>query len=136
MSVSNGLIMYMYSLIDEKLTCVYFFRLTCIPFVSSKLSKITKTSNSAEENNLFSGEPSQEIFACLHLADNNIADKVTFDLLNSYPSIFISEAVQRSLNLEMNSKVKLDIITNGKFGNKVTEINYNVLNSEVSQFST
>lgn len=110
----------------------FFFRLTCIPFVSSKLSKDIKASNSAVENNLFSGEPSQEIFAYLHLVDDNIVDKVTFDLLNSYPSIFISEAVQCSLNLKLNSKVKLDIITKGKLENKVTEINYNVLYSEVS----
>lgn len=105
--------------------------MTRIPYVSSKLSKDTKS----EENNLFSGEPSQEIFAYLHLVDDNIVDKVTFDLLNSYPSIFISEAVQHSVNSKMNSKVKLDIITNRKLGNKVTEINYHVFNSDVSQFS-
>ncbi|KAK7597723.1 hypothetical protein V9T40_009948 [Parthenolecanium corni] len=104
-------------------------RLTRIPYVSSKLSKDTKS----EENNLFSGEPSQEIFAYLHLVDDNIVDKVTFDLLNSYPSIFISEAVQHSVNSKMNSKVKLDIITNRKLGNKVTEINYHVFNSDNSE---
>lgn len=130
MSVSSVL-NYANLFIKKRLTRVFLFRLTFIPYVSSKLSKDTKMTSSAEASNFFIGEPSQEIFCYLHVVDDNIADKVTFDLLNSYPSIFVSEAVQGSLDLKMNSKVKLDIIS-GTLKNKVTEINYHVLNLQVS----
>lgn len=64
--------------------------------------------------------------------DTDVVDNVTYSLLNIYPSIFVSKAIQLSFSLKTNSKVKLDIVEGGESEEKLTEINFSILKSDVS----
>ncbi len=108
------------------------FRLTHLPYASSKLLEHKKTIESGNDVNISVGQSSQEIHLYVRAIDEElIEDQVTYSFLNCFPSIFISKAVHHFFSLKTNSKVKLDVCS-GSSDKKLSEINFTVLKLKVS----
>lgn len=105
-------------------TILLYCRLTHLPY-----TKTSKDANETEEKN--NDILSSQIF--VHLYEINGADVLkerAYSRINSYPTIFVSPIVFHTLRLKLNSKVKLESVTNeGKF--KPTQIDFTVIRGEV-----
>lgn len=115
---------------NQALIFTYLFRLTHIPYISSKAVKGRQAWK--EDVHPVTGLSSQEIYVHLYvIEDSDVLDNVTYSLINCYPSIFISKAVRYFFNLKTNSKVKLDFIENEK-SQRPTEIDFTFIRKPVS----
>lgn len=71
-----------------------------------------------------------EIYIHLYIIEDTDVTDSSFLMMNSYPTIFVSQAVQYFFNLKINSKVKLDLIHNEN-KQRLTEINYTFIKKAV-----
>lgn len=113
------------------LLIVFVFRLKHLPLALSKSSKEEKLDKTETITSITSFN-TQEIYAQVHILESisSFLPDEDFNMVNSYPTIFISDVIRTNLNIQPNSKIRLDLVKKS-VPCTVTEVNYSCPNEKL-----